>query len=283
MSCGVGGAIIGPALCWVKTKVCRKACAKSCGTCSPCHVCIRPQRADSCDLLWEPHMELPDPAPERFRLSNMPPAPDQRNISACAVNACATALNYGMTRYGMPEFRASRLFLYYNTRRYVMRLPDLGCDSGCSFRDVCKAAVKYGACEEVLWPYSKQLLGSEPPLHLYSAARRMPRFSYRRVPQSLAHMVACLLDQNPIMMGMNVYSNIAAVKKSGVMPMPGPDDTQLGAHAVLVCGYDAAAGRFIVQNCWGMAWGSGGFFEVPMAFALDPAHCWDLWVLTVRQ
>lgn len=243
--------------------------------CRGCRACIRRQRPDNRDKRWL--LQLPKGVPARFTLPHLPPAPDQKNISACAVNACATAFNVLMANQGQPGFRASRLFLYYNTRRYVMKLARLSVDSGCSLRDVCKAVCTYGACEEADWPYRRGLLAEEPAVRLYAGAARC---GYCAVPQTLAGIMSSLVHGHPVMMGMCVYSNM---RNEPLLRMPGPADSRVGSHAVLVCGYDLGRGRFTLQNCWGDGWGAHGCVEAPMEFVLDPEHCWDLWALLPTQ
>lgn len=252
-----------------------------------CKLCrtqkLHRQPPDPRDHEWQLSRSLSD-CPRAFVLNHFPAAMDQAGISACAVNACAVAFNYCLAQQGVAGYRASRMFLYYNTRRHVMKLRNMGVDSGCNLRDVCKALSKFGACEEGIWPYSKALLATEPPGHLYAAARRVPACTYAQVPQTLQQMVSCLLHHHPIMMGMSVYSNIRDVRRSdGVVSMPGPGDSKLGTHAVLVCGYNLETRRFVLQNCWGVRWGNHGRFEVPMEFALDASHCWDLWTLKKKD
>lgn len=223
------------------------------------------------------------PLPPALVLDQLPLVLDQGAIAACAVNACANALSYCMARQGRPNFRASRMFLYYNVRRHVMKSTDLTQDTGCTLRDACKAAVKFGACDETLWPYSRRLLGVKPPDHLYATAKRANACCYQAVPHSLDHMVSCLAQGYPIMMGMTLFGNIRHVRNKGSLDLPGPGDAPLGCHAVLVCGYDLNTRKFRVQNCWGAKWGDHGFFDVGFEYLLDSSLCWDLWVLKQKS
>ena len=252
--------------------------ASLCQRCVACYTCIKrdPSRPPPVKGWATPPVNVPS----SFLLA-LPSAPDQKNISACAVNACATALQFCLAQAGHGEGSPSRMFLYYNTRRYIQRRASMTEDAGCTLHDVCKAASLFGACDERLWSYEKKLMAVQPPMHLYAAARRAPFCTYHAVPQTLDAMVACLLHNGPIMMGMSVYSSLDTISKDGCLSMPGPRDRQLGAHAVLVCGYNLGAKRFTVQNCWGAAWANKGYFEVPFEFALNAKYCWDLWVLVL--
>lgn len=220
----------------------------------------------------------PASTPRRFRIAAMPSAPDQSNISACAVNACATALQM------LVGYKPSRMFMYYNTRRHVMGAANLHRDTGCTLRDVCKAVAWYGACTEGEWPYIRALLADEPPRHVYENARRMtPEIVYRSVPSTLGALVTCMLDGLPVMMGMSVSEDLGRVARDGLLPMPAAGAERLGAHAVLACGYDLDSARILMQNCWGDGWGNHGFFEAPFEFVLDRTRCWDMWVMSLAR
>jgi hypothetical protein len=148
-------------------------------------------------------------------------------------------------------------------------------------RDACKAAAKFGACDESEWPYNDDLLSKEPPRTLYDTASGTS-CEYSAVTQSLKGLLCCLMHEQPILVGMSVYANIHKVGPDGVLRMPGKDDEYLGGHAILVCGYDILTSRFKAQNCWGVTWGNKGYFELPFEYVLNPALCWDFWALHVK-
>lgn len=249
-----------------------------------CKACIVRQREANNDPMWSPSWPQGLSAiPRTFILPKLPPPQDQMDMSACAVNACAAALNFLYAHLGVKLFHASRMFLYYNTRRYIMKLARLDVDSGCNLRDVCCAASTFGVCDETQWPYQRKRLGTQPPSALYKAAADMPTSTHRKVTQRLHHILACLLNNQPIVMGMSLFSNIKTIHKDGILAMPSEGDVALGAHAVLLCGYDLAEQRFIVQNCWGNNWANRGFFEVPIDFVLNTAYCWDLWTVALKK
>lgn len=256
---------------------CAKALGGSvCDTCRCFRLCLPRQPPDPRDRVWTPPA---DPLPRRLVLPDLPGPLDQRRLATCAANACASAVNYALGRRGHAGFLASRMFLYYNTRRHIMGVRDLAADCGSNLRDTCKALAKFGVCHEDAWPYTPRLLGREPPPHVYHAARCTPRCTYESVPQTLRHMLPCLARHHPILMGMVIFSNVRRVHAHGKLPMPQPGDAVLGTHAVLVCGFDLDTRHFAALNCWGGAWGDRGLFYIPFEYALQPTHCWDLWVL----
>jgi hypothetical protein len=264
---------------------CARCGGAVCASCRKFKLRLPRQPADPRDRVWHATAAVhrAEDVPARVILEGLPAPLDQKQFAMCAINACATAINYAMSRRGVTGFCASRMFLYYNTRRYVMKMKSLE-DSGCNMRDTCKALAMFGACPEAMWPYKSRLLRREPPAEVYRAARQvLPRCKYEAVPQSLNHMLPCLVHHHPILMGMAVFSNVRRLHEDGEMPMPGPGDTLLGVHAVAVCGYDLATNRFAAMNCWGGGWGDAGVFYIPFEFALNPTLCWDLWILNIQE
>jgi C1A family cysteine protease len=87
----------------------------------------------------------------------------------------------------------------------------------------------------------------------------------------------------PFAFGFSVYESFesAAVAKTGVVPMPSPDEVILGGHAVLAVGYDDSEQRFIVRNSWGDEWGDGGYFSMPYAFLTERNLSSDFWTIRV--
>lgn len=281
MPCGLCGLpCLGTLRRWLGCNSCKDKCDGCRELHRTCKACVVRQkdavRDPTWPLSWPPGLTA---IPTKFRLSPLPPPQDQKGISACAVNACAAALNYLYACRGVSGFQASRMFLYYNTRRYIMKLPDVAVDTGCNLRDVCAAASAFGVCDEAEWRYCRKLLGTQPPSAQYAKAARMPRCKHHAVVQSLHHILSCLLNNQPIVMGLSLFSNIKKAHAEGVLDMPTPQDTVLGSHAVMLCGYNLAHHRFIVQNCWGDGWANRGCFEMPFDYVLNAALCWDLWTL----
>jgi C1A family cysteine protease len=69
------------------------------------------------------------------------------------------------------------------------------------------------------------------------------------------------------------------VAKTGVVPMPTPDESVLGGHAVVAVGYDDSTQRFLVRNSWGSGWGQEGYFTIPYAYLTDAGLSADFWTL----
>jgi len=144
--------------------------------------------------------------------------------------------------------------------------------------------------DEKLWPYSdnKVIAGrnlppfmKKPPSSVYKAARNDLAISYEGVPQSRNLIMAALTQDLPVVVGFSVYDSFESqiMARTGVMPMPESSENLLGGHAVLVVGYDAVAGHWIVRNSWGPDWGAEGYFFMPIPYLENPNLSADFWVL----
>ena len=81
-----------------------------------------------------------------------------------------------------------------------------------------------------------------------------------------------LSNRQTIAFGFSVYESFESqqVAETGVVPMPGPDERQLGGHEVLAVGYlEDHPDHVLVRNSWGPDWGMGGYFLMPWAYLLS--------------
>lgn len=70
---------------------------------------------------------------------------------------------------------------------------------------------------------------------------------------------SALYAYGPVVSTMYVYNDFTSYR-SGVYSYT--SGSYLGAHAVLVVGYDDAQQAFIVKNSWGSGWGEAGYFMI---------------------
>jgi len=242
---------------------------------------------DHRDLMYAaPMTKVPLPPSCDLRTVFKTPAYDQGELGSCTGNAIAAAVQFARQKAAeQPDFVPSRLFIYYNERDIE---GTVGQDSGAQIRDGMKVVVKLGVCPESVpaqpssWPYDIAKFTVQPPSPCYDYGLGHQTTSYRRIPQLLTQMRACLASGYPFVFGFTVYTAFEspAVAKTGVVNLPASDEQVLGGHAVLAVGYDDGSQRFLVRNSWGTDWGQNGYFTMPYAYVTDPHLASDFW--TVR-
>lgn len=242
-----------------------------------------------------PRQELPPSVDLRAKC---PPVVDQGQIGSCTANALAGALGFlelneqaaGLIGQAL-ELAAtgprafSRMFIYYNERDME---GDADKDGGAQIRDGVKSLASLGCCSEDVWPY-------KPLAMLFSASDTFKRPSDAAYVEASAHKISsyqsldnadilqlkdCLSAGFPFVFWFAIFPSFEnGVEFKGEMKMPGDDEEQKGAHAVMCVGYDDARQVFIVRNSWGSSWGDAGYFYMPYAFATDPDLAGDFWTL----
>lgn len=238
-----------------------------------------PDRPDQRDHFFSAHwldlLKLPAHVDLR---PGCPAIYDQGELGSCTANAIAAALEYDQMKQQETPFTPSRLFIYYNERK---KEHSVNSDSGAAIRDGMKSVSKQGACHETLWPYDISQFAIEPPKQCYDDALLHRSVSYQRVQQSLSQLKASLAGGCPVVFGFSVYDSFesAEVAQTGIVPMPGPNESFLGGHAVLAVGYDDASQTFFIRNSWGTSWGQQGYCVMPYAYLLSRGLASDFWMI----
>jgi len=215
------------------------------------------------------------------------PCYDQGQLGSCTANAIAGALEFDEITQAEGAVMPSRLFIYYNERAMEGSVDS---DAGAMIRDGIKSVATLGACPEAEWPYSDDAsihgpFRQKPTDRCYTDALARKALAYQRIARSVPLMKACLAEGFPFVYGFTVFESFEDTElwQHNIMPMPAPDESILGGHAVLAVGYDDARQVFIVRNSWGTDWGDNGYFYVPYLFMAhaDPVYASDFW--TVRR
>jgi C1A family cysteine protease len=243
-----------------------------------------PDLPDHRDLTFRAPLARIGPLPPLVDLRPLcPPIWNQGSLGSCTAHAIAAALQYERAKQQLADvFAASRLFIYYNERVMEGTVNE---DAGAMIRDGIKSVSQMGAPHEPLWPYAIEKFKTKPSARAFADGRKHPAVLYQRVTQDIQQLRGCLAAGFPVVFGFSVYTSFEsdAVSASGRVPMPKPEEKQLGGHAVLAVGYQHASKRFIVRNSWGTSWGMNGYFTMPYDYLLDENLSDDFWTIKLVQ
>jgi C1A family cysteine protease len=219
-----------------------------------------------------------------------PPVYDQGQLGSCTANAIAAAVEFDQKKQSLPEFTPSRLFIYYNERILESSSPSV--DSGAAIRDGIKSVASQGVCKEVSWPYDATntdpapcptcKFAQKPSPNCYKEALQYKVKAYQRLNSAVVDTLkGCLAGGFPFVFGFTVYQSFESqqVAKTGIVPMPGPQEKTMGGHAVMAAGYDDSTQQFIVRNSWGTGWGIQGYFMMPYDYLTNTNLSDDFWAI----
>lgn len=200
----------------------------------------------------------------------MPPIYDQGSLGSCTATAiCA------LTGYNNKLFFGSILFVYYNER--VLR-NTVNEDSGATLEDGMVSLKKYGVCKDKLWPYNIKKFKVRPSKICYDNALKHLALEVTNVKNDIISIKKSLFHGYPLVVGIMIYESFENpdVAKTGIVPMPLPNEELLGGHAVVIVGYDDTKKLWIMRNSWGRSWGIKGYFYLPYEY-LTSDMASDLW------
>jgi hypothetical protein len=206
------------------------------------------------------------------------PIEDQGEVGSCTANAVVGALEYFETRTRGAYVDASRLFLYRVTRRFL-GWAGQG-DTGAFVRSAIKSLRLFGAPPERYWPYDVANWDAEPDAFVYAYAQSFKALEYFRLDPSVDQLKSSLRSGLPFVFGFTCYESLetAAVRQTGIVPYPSPNERTIGGHAVLAVGYSDT--HVLFKNSWGANWGDAGYGRLPWTyFDRDQPLATDFWAL----
>jgi C1A family cysteine protease len=226
------------------------------------------------------------PGTSRFSLRSLSPEPpwNQGNIGSCTGHGVAFLVQFERKRQGLPDFRPSRLALYYGGRVLGNTVAE---DAGAQIRDVMKCTATIGAGPESLWPYDTAQFAAKPHQAYLDSALLELTTEYLSNPRDLNTIKRGIYNGYPIVMGFSVYESFEsdAVTHSGMMPMPQRKEQLMGGHCVVWTGWDdalvmpntAELGALETRNSWDITWGDAGHFWMPYAVSQERDMSTDFW------
>lgn len=223
--------------------------------------------------------------PDKINLYNLIELPilDQDDLGSCTANVTSNAILFYLKKYKMKEYQPSRLYIYYFSRLLEGNTNE---DSGCDIRNVLKAISKYGACDELLYPYDISKFKDKPSSNcIIDAKLRIKKIRYLSIEQNLRVIKNCLYRGYPIILGVNMYESFESkdTLKSGNIPIPDINiEKNLGFHCILLIGYNEYNKDnkfFIFINSWGENVGYKGLFNIPYEYILTNDLASDFWTI----
>jgi len=204
---------------------------------------------------------------------------NQGSIGSCVANAFA--MNIACQTFNRNVI--SRLMVYALARIYDNT--PLSDDAGTEVRSAAASIAKYGVCPERIYNYTTSNYSTLPPLVAFKSSNLFTSFVYTFVKQDLKSIQACLNTYKvPIIFGFFVYNAFlsSSVTKTGIVPMPLPNEKPIGGHCMNIVGYDDAKKLFICANSWGNLWGDKGYCYIPYDYLLNPNMACDFCYLTFK-
>jgi C1A family cysteine protease len=239
----------------------------------------KPDRPDHRDFLYKeikPRLTLPSQIDLTLQCS---PVENQGELGSCTAQALVGNLEFLELKEQIPYLDLSRLFIYYNERLLEGTIKE---DSGAMLRDGIKSLVKMGYCAENMWDYDIKKFAQRPPIRCYFEARHHRIREYRSL-LTQNELLTCLAEGYPFVFGISIYESFESeeVAKTGKVPMPSTNESNLGGHAVMCAGHNDNLELFTVRNSWGKDWGDKGYFYMPYKFISKYAS--DFWTLREFQ
>ena len=204
---------------------------------------------------------------------------DQGSLGSCSANALSSMIDFVRIKNNKPPLIPSRLFIYYNERLLENSISE---DSGASLRDGIKSVVTQGVCSEINdWQYDISKFTIKPPDNCYTDALKDVITQYHRL-NTLTDMKDCLTSGNCFIFGLQLYESFESeqVAKTGIVPMPSPNEQLLGGHALFCVGFIEETNQFIVKNSWSENWGLKGYCCIPYQYMSNPNFALDFWTIT---
>lgn len=200
-----------------------------------------------------------------------PPPMDQGQYGTCTAHGVTAALRYNLINRDLADLPLSRAQVYWDSGVIEGNTADVGRQ----IRDVIKAVASRGAAMEKLWGYEK--IGVQPDESIYVDALRHEALEYASVDADRASINAAIFVGHPIIIGIPVFKQFESdeAAATGVIVMPGALDTEIGAHCMLLGGYDPQ--HDTVLNSWGPSWGFGGYCRLPRGYVEKYGS--DLWTI----
>ena len=237
---------------------------------------IVPDRLDLRDRLYMPSLGVPPDRQMKPKLKL--PVLDQQKTNACTGFALASVVNFLLRRHRDPRTPPMSPYMLYSMARRYDEFPGATADVGSSLRGAMKGWYKHGACRNDLW----STMAMPPPSGKTSddwwldAAQRPLGAYYRVDTRSVSDMHVALHEVGILYASVLFHEGWRTPRRGvrdGGYRVIQKMQADEGGHAFVIVGYTTEG--FIIQNSWGVDWGSGGLAILTYQDWADNAmDCW---------
>ncbi len=217
---------------------------------------------------------------------------DQGDVGCCVGNSTSMAWRITRAAYnsetyfrmylsGYNEYKPSRAYIYDNAK--IVEGTNVRRDEGCTVHGALLATKEHKMASESVWPYSRRNCLQHPSLEAYVEASSHSTPHFEKIANLPLGIKASISRGSPVMFGAVVYAEIKSnhCLNTGDISYPNKRERPIGAHCMLIVGYDDEEGMFEIQNSWGKIWGDGGFGRMPYRYVTDSELCGDFWAFKV--
>ena len=213
-----------------------------------------------------------------------PPVYDQQSLGACTGFGISSGVEAMRQQAGLPYVQLSQEALYYLERQAE---GDVGQDGGAQIRTGLSIALKSGIPPYSDYPYDPATFTTPPTPQALTDAQGYKIGGYFRL-WTVRQFQRTMAWKHFIVMGVDVFESFEGLKaeKTGVIPMPGPNEQLLGGHCILGVGYDDSKQVIIFRNSWSDQWGDKGYGYLPYEYlekqsVAQGPYVSDMWAITL--
>jgi hypothetical protein len=156
-----------------------------------------------------------------------------------------------------------------------------GVDQGSRISTVMDLVVRVGADTLRFFPYSAGVYGVQPDAASFQRAGRFKAAGWGTVPVAIDAFRQVLNGGQPIVVGMEVFSDFETLSPSNAIYDTVADgEKSRGSHAVTIIGYDDSKEAFKLINSWGASWGLSGYGWIGYSFVANEQLRIDAYTLS---
>lgn len=216
------------------------------------------------------------------------PPYDQGQIGSCTAQGWAEIYEFEAHKQQEQYIEMSRLGFYYQERDAMNKTDE---DCGAQIKDGAKIIKDQGIGIAQIVPYDTSKYTEKPPQAYYDDLQYHKAVKVERVKKDINDITQCLLDGNPINLGIMIYESFESPDAMSTGVVPDPDTKKeklLGGHCVNICGKKMIGDKqyFICRNSWGVGVQDKGYFYLSENFIMGNAGmfgmqplCSDLWTI----